>query len=563
MKSALSHVICIACVCIPSAAFAYGEDGSIPYGARAIHLLINEARTNPHEALANCGSNCPEDITTCFKDALQPLYLHDGLTKSAQFYSDLMAYSGCLQSLTPCKLVSSIASDYPDTCDGNPTCACTNHEASCTSTDGTSPGERIEMFSTDHGKLAENYAYYSITTNDTPLRLFNVLLLTKGTKNECVADSSNGTRFRILSEDYHAIGIGYSNKHNPKIYSVHDFGSQFPGEKNALSSGSHYFNKTLYFKTHYYADTEVKKVAIAINGTCIDLPRTRGTAKNGIFGTSDISMPAKCTPYFYEAIDTKGKIVRFPTTGSLLFSLDSEGLSCDQSWQKTTEIASCLDTSKCTEEQHIYDGMCETDTAENCGTHGTSCILEHVSSATCTKGECHIDECETGFHVYEKTCEADDINNCGAHGTVCGAEGASEVGCQDGQCTIIACEEGKQLENNQCVEAGSPDTPTPPEDPDNPTPEDPDNPTPEDPDNPTPEDPDNPTPEDPDNPDNKPTTDPDENPGDTTPADAEQSSKSSSGNDCSAAPITNSHTSPLWFLLGLFGLGIARRRKEN
>ena len=284
MKSVVSHVVFIACIGIPSIAFAYGENGdiNIPYGSRAIHLLVNEARTAPHEALAKCGSNCPEGVSTCFKSALPPVYLHNGLTKAAQFYADFSAYADCLQHDTPCTLVSTIASDYPEVCDGNPSCACKTKKATCSGSGGTSCSNRIAMFSKDHGYASENIGYMgsgSANFPNGPLDKFNNWLLEKGTNKKCEFDGSNGHRFNILSESNVSLGVGYSIKKGSSfynLYGVQDFGSKYSGEKPALTAGSHYnADKKLYFKTHYYSTVEAKQVVIAINGTCTDLSLTR------------------------------------------------------------------------------------------------------------------------------------------------------------------------------------------------------------------------------------------------------------------------------------------------
>lgn len=571
MKTAFSHTLLLMCLCIPSAAFAYGEDGdfSIPYAARATHMMTNEARTAPHIAMASCGKNCAEGLK-CYKESLQPLYWDQKAARASQFYAQMLTHVKCIQHDTPCTLVSTIASLFPDACDGNPSCACVEKKATCGNS-GTSSFDRLKLF-TGSSYYAENIC--SGGSINCVSRLINEDN-TGGTKCEFrwTGSKGNGHRWNLFGTDYTSIGVGADG------YIVQNLGKS--SDTYQLTAGSHYTSDgKLWFKTHYYSKTtDIKKAVVVINDKCIELEKTVGLSlKNVVFGTSNVSSIEACTPYFFESLDADGNFARFPTTGSLLYIPDDylKNTYCEGKAWKNVEGISCLNPPKCEAGQHVYGNTCETDDINNCGNHGVSCMIENAE-ATCTNGQCTISSCQAGYHIYESICEVDNVNNCGdhnvscmaenanetactdgqcvtisclsgyhlyentceidslencgSHGMTCGAEGATEVTCQDSQCVVIACEEGKQLENNQCVDAGSPD---------NPTPEDPDNPTPDNPDNPTPDNPDNPSPDD-----------------------SDGSSQSSSDSDCSSAPLMNTHTSPFWFLLGLFGLGIARRRRDD
>ena len=86
-----------------------------------------------------------------------------------------------------------------------------------------------------------------------------------------------------------------------------DYGSVSNPIKNTLTAGSHYKEySTLWFKTHYYSNVNVKKVTLSIGDQCVELKQTRGSAQNAVFGTSELSDINECTPYFFESMDVNG-----------------------------------------------------------------------------------------------------------------------------------------------------------------------------------------------------------------------------------------------------------------
>ena len=323
-KDILSCSLLIGALFIPTCAFGYGEDGSIPEEARAIHLLTNEARCNTKEALANCGSMCSEKLS-CHKESMPPLYWDTGLYHAAQFYSVLLSEAKCMQHDTPCTLVSTLGQDFPDKCNGSASCACKEGKATCKSK-GTSTWDRIKMF-------AKNASGENLASAIGALGTFNLWLLEDGKGDGCEFTMNNGHRMNILNSSHRAVGIGYYGS-----ISTQDFAGS-SAEKSPISAGSHYKDqKTLWFKLHYYAQTAIDKAVVSVNGNCTDLEKTRGTPTNSVWGTSGIETPADCTPYFFEVKDANGTISRYPTEGSLLFH-------CDKSWGDQT-LASCLDITE-------------------------------------------------------------------------------------------------------------------------------------------------------------------------------------------------------------------------
>ena len=295
----------------PTLAWAYGEGEDIPYEARAIHLLTNEARSDVPAALAKCGSNCSEGIS-CYKASYPAAYWRDDFYRASQFHANMLSYINCIQHDSPCTLVSAAASNFPAICDGKPACACQGGTAKC-GTSGTKTFDRIRMFAS--GATAENIA----SNMATPWGSFHLWLLENGKGDGCTFTVNNGHRFSILS-DRPGIGVG------AKSWVVMVLGSA-PAQRPALTAGSHYVNgdKVLWFKTHYQANVAARSAVVQIGTACHDLAKTRGSNTLGVWGFSPSGTLSACTPYFFEITDVNGTVTRYPTTGSLLYS-------CDRSW---------------------------------------------------------------------------------------------------------------------------------------------------------------------------------------------------------------------------------------
>ena len=444
---------------LPSAAFGYGEGEDIPHGARVIQLLTNESRANVPDALAGCGSNCPEGIS-CFNEILPPLWWDDALYRMAQFHTVLEANLECkCQHFSPCVLSPTIGADYPDVCDGSPSCACSDGATTCNSM-GTDPSTRGSYFTSYF--RGENVAWAGSSSSAHPTGPYDIFyswLHEKGTSAECKSDSYNGHRFNILSTSFATIGVGYVLKyygswHN--LLATQDFGNR-ASEKPALTAGSHYLDKNskLHFDTHYYStSTAASKVMLSINGECKELSLTHGTNLNGAYGTTSIAEPAKCTPYFFEVKDANGTITRYPTAGSLLFTIDTNGKQCDKTW-KISDASSCFTaTPDCSSSQHLNEAGdgCEDDSIYNCGVHGNDCTKQSGwAGGSCVNGSCAVSACSSGFHIYNSNCEADSLQSCGSHGHRCDSmTGWSSGECQNGACVATSCKSGYHVYNHDC-----------------------------------------------------------------------------------------------------------------
>ena len=334
MKQLCFITLTLVSTLVPTVVMAYGEGEDIPMDARAIHLLTNDARTDTTEALAECGTKCSEfaDNANCYDKALPPLYWDDAMYRAAQFHANMLTIISkadnklCLQHDSPCTLVSTAATDFPATCDGNPTCACQGGKATC-GTKGTGTFDRLEMFFSSNG-MSENLA-----SAVGALESFRLWLLEDGRGDGCKFTGSNGHRWNILSKDNKAVGVGYTDR-----IAAQDF-SYSTTENAVLTAGAHYTERTsagtsTWFKTHYYSTKAVEDVRLRLGNQCFVLTQTRGTKTHGTWGTHDASANGQCVAYFFEARASDGTISRFPTTGSLLYQ-------CDKSWSNA-EAASCF-----------------------------------------------------------------------------------------------------------------------------------------------------------------------------------------------------------------------------
>ena len=329
-------------VLTPALSFAYGEGEDISENARAIHLLLNEARCDPAATIEACGDACIEGAE-CYASPRAPLFWRSDLARAAQFHAKVINEMSCLMKASPCKLVSTIAQDYPDKCDGSVKCACDGGTAVC-HTSLTTYSDRIKLFTgSEFGTIAEN-----IALSIKPDSVLSMLLYKNGgVAGSCEGDNSNEDRRNILSEAFNAVGIGTEVK-----FTVQDFSSNAK-EISVISAGSHYMTGTLlWFKAHYYSTKPAAKVMLVLGDgsdeeRCNELKLSAGTATNGIYSRSDITDLPQCTSYYFEVVDEDGTYTKYPTEGSLLYN-------CYHSWQNR-HFASCLNPDDPGGEDHYVE----------------------------------------------------------------------------------------------------------------------------------------------------------------------------------------------------------------
>ena len=131
------------------------------------------------------------------------------------------------------------------------------------------------------------------------------------------------------------------------------------------------------------------------------------------------------------------------------------GLNANEIACNSLDICSPI---SCLDEYHLYDNTCELDNEINCGTHGNSCMKEHVKEAECNRGSgsptCKTKSCETGYYQDGNECKEYDVDNCGSKGTKCSSivPNATGVSCTvNGNCIATGCNDGYDLQAGSCV----------------------------------------------------------------------------------------------------------------
>lgn len=127
----------------------------------------------------------------------------------------------------------------------------------------------------------------------------------------------------------------------------------------------------------------------------------------------------------------------------------------------------------CSDNEHAYDGDCESDSVEHCGTHEYACAgVKGWASGECRNKVCVATSCQSGFevvggacqaksvsclgneHVFENGCEQNSMENCGSHGNDCTKlEGWGSGSCLSGMCSPTSCSDGYSYDvnANACV----------------------------------------------------------------------------------------------------------------
>ena len=117
---------------------------------------------------------------------------------------------------------------------------------------------------------------------------------------------------------------------------------------------------------------------------------------------------------------------------------------------------------ECDSGYHVYENACEENDDNHCGTHYSSCIsgdsIANSKTMACDSeiGRCVATVCKSGYHVYEGLCEKNDNDHCGTHDEKCTIdmfEGSESVSCESGTCMITACGNNYIQMENVCLES--------------------------------------------------------------------------------------------------------------
>lgn len=289
---------------------AEGEpDGVFPnWQERWFHQLHNRARCDPQHEMAECGPDCAEGA--CYLPT-KPLTWTSELNRAARFHSENLTSSICgMMHNSPCTLVTSIGTLYPDSCDGGVSCACESGTENC-SGGGTSVWGRISLFdTTGHGE--------NILSTAQDLNSAFYLMLFQSTSDPTCGphgSSDNIYRHNILNGPYQStdsLGCGIAND-----FITCDFG---PGpDTGRIPSGSHYPHQasSVEFWTNWYDVVGPSAASVNVEGNCHPMTLGRGSATNGAWTAGVSGVDSGCFRYYFEFVDSNGFSVTYPTSGSL------------------------------------------------------------------------------------------------------------------------------------------------------------------------------------------------------------------------------------------------------
>ena len=403
---------------IQSVSRAYGEPvNTFPsWSERMGHVMVNRARADPVTDLANC-SNCAD--AHCFTHPLPPMQWDERLSHSSRFHAANLTKSNCgMMHPSPCQLVSTIGNDYPNQCDGSPSCACQGGTASCSG--GTDVGSRLALFGVNGFGWGEN-----IAPNGDPISIFYMWLHESTSDSTCQWSMSNGHRWNILG-DFQRIGVGAFGG-----YTVQDFASGNLTEK--IPAGAHYpqTGTSIDFRANWYDTAAPNSAMVNLGGACHAMTVERGSGGNATYIYS-ATVSQSCQNYYFVFHDSADHVVTYPTTGSF-------GVNCSQDWSSARPAMGngCQCQPNCSGRQCGDDGC-----GGSCGT----CASLHTCNSS---GQC---VCNQGLTDCGGQCV--DLNtdhaNCGGCGSPCQANET----CQSGHCNATQIDAGTSVDSGTTADSG-------------------------------------------------------------------------------------------------------------
>ena len=174
--------------------------------------------------------------------------------------------------------------------------------------------------------------------------------------------------------------------------------------------------------------------------------------------------------------------------------------ACDDLRGYVVSDGNCRARTGCEAGLHYYNGQCEQDDLNNCGSHGNKCSDqpgwvsgtcdmvnnqqecsndEDCSGGVCMENECFKTECvasecesiyeitagkcvprtncDPGEHLYQNQCEPDSVDNCGEHNKQCKnvIRGWETGTCTEQTCIPSSCLTGYHLSEGTCVQDSS------------------------------------------------------------------------------------------------------------
>jgi hypothetical protein len=311
-------------------------DGGFPsWAERSLQVFVNRDRADPQAALATCTpANCPD--APCYAP-VPPLAYDRNLGRSARFQLlNLQAAHSPLAHHSPCELDPTIGASFPESCDGNPSCACKG-PLECDCSQGTATDCTCD--SADPACVTQPYSrglYFSPHWNgenlsagyDDPMAAEAGLLLERApcvpttcpaAATNCPDGTTNGHRSNILYDQFDLMGGG--DAIDPAAcyqgpWNAEDFGivGSLPQK---LVAGTHfpYDAGSVTFYANWYDNAAPASAVVRIDGIDHTMGTDRGSGGNVTLSFAAV-LDAGCHSYLFAFDDSTGESFLLPGTGT-------------------------------------------------------------------------------------------------------------------------------------------------------------------------------------------------------------------------------------------------------
>jgi len=310
------------------------KNGFPSWDERTLLILINRDRADPQTSLSSCtAADCPDK--GCYA-AVPPVGWDYDLNRSARFHStNLVASHAPLQHPSPCLLQSDIATTFPATCDGSPTCACAGNVkcdcatgCSCDSSLSscvTQPFDRIHAFNPTG--CAENIAagYMDPVQTEQGFLLETCSCCTSTCPPQftfCPNGDVNGHRVSILNGGNSSVGTGEAPNGTRGCYQGHWYTQDYgcgAAVPTKLVAGTHFpkSGTSFTFWANWFDTAEPSQAAVVIDGTVHVMTHDRGTVTGNATYATQQTLASGCHPYYFEFRDTSATYT-VPSVGTYL-----------------------------------------------------------------------------------------------------------------------------------------------------------------------------------------------------------------------------------------------------
>lgn len=346
-----------------STGLAFGEstNGLPSWEERVLHAWVNRARLDPAAELAPC-SACADEA--CYTPK-PPLVYSSSLNRAARLHAVEMSLMGATGHDSACTLVSDIASSFPTSCAGVPSCACVGGTASCAPQCTTWP-QRVQLFGITG-------SHEVLGSGTSPVAAFDAWMAEPWVSGCSSTPEARGTLLSTTG----AIGFGVSGD-----AVVADLSENVPSLAYPIVAGSHFPRQgtNLTFHAVWHDGWAAKTAAVDIDGTCHPLTRERGTGYLGAWTAAVTTPAAACQRYYFVFRREDSVIKTWPETGSLGIG---DGTCADFDASRPALPAGCPCLPVC-EAKQCGDDQCG-------GSCGTCAASEECQSGLCVPGDAGLD----------------------------------------------------------------------------------------------------------------------------------------------------------------------------